>query len=245
MNNKAKVLALLVAGLTLLSAVGCSKSGDAGSESQSSSHWNDPYYSGEPATSPSNPGDGTNQTQPVEQETLEPAPEFAEVNMTLYVFVANGNVRSKTETVLSEAAICGYVREGDTLKATGESREWYRVLYNGKTCYVRKSIVCDNALITAFTEVREEIEISENVYVRSLPKVVSDSLSIRGSLKKGAKVTRTGKGDGWSRIEYTYTYTGSDGKEVSEKRAYYISNDCISSTVTPDTATEASSTTKA
>ncbi len=70
--------------------------------------------------------------------------------MTLYVYVANGNIRSKTETVLTEGAICGYVKEGDTLAATGESKEWYRVLYNEKTCYVRKSIVCDNALIDAF-----------------------------------------------------------------------------------------------
>ena len=58
--------------------------------------------------------------------------------MTLYVYVANGNIRSKTETVLTEGAICGYVKEGDTLAATGESKEWYRVLYNEKTCYVRK-----------------------------------------------------------------------------------------------------------
>lgn len=50
------------------------------------------------------------------------------------------------------------------------AKEWYRVLYNEKTCYVRKSIVCDNALIDAFQDVRDEVTISQNVNVRSMPK---------------------------------------------------------------------------
>ena len=161
--------------------------------------------------------------------------------MTLYVYVANGNIRSKTETVLTEGAICGYVKEGDTLAATGESKEWYRVLYNEKTCYVRKSIVCDNALIDAFQDVRDEVTISQNVNVRSMPKAIKSSandLSIRGTLLKGTKVTRTGIGDGWSRVLFSYTYT-KDGAKVTEDREYYISNECIAEAGTA-TATEAS-----
>lgn len=175
---------------------------------------------------------------PVE-ETLEANPTFSDISMTLYVYVANGNIRSKTETVLTEGAICGYVKEGDTLAATGESKEWYRVLYNEKTCYVRKSIVCDNALIDAFQDVRDEVTISQNVNVRSMPKAIKSSandLSIRGTLLKGTKVTRTGIGDGWSRVLFSYTYT-KDGTKVTEDREYYISNECIAEA---GTATEAS-----
>ena len=144
----------------------------------------------EPATLPQGPG-GDSTAAPVE-ETLEANPTFSDISMTLYVYVANGNIRSKTETVLTEGAICGYVKEGDTLAATGESKEWYRVLYNEKTCYVRKSIVCDNALIDAFQDVRDEVTISQNVNVRSMPKAIKSSandLSIRGTLLKGIRAT--------------------------------------------------------
>ena len=122
------------------------------------------------------------------------------------MYVANGNIRSKTETVLTEGAICGYVKEGDTLAATGESKEWYRVLYNEKTCYVRKSIVCDNALIDAFQDVRDEVTISQNVNVRSMPKAIKSSandMSIRGTLLKAPRSRAPASGDGWSRVLFS------------------------------------------
>ena len=152
-----KILATLVAGLALVSAVGCAKTPGGTETGTTSTYPTGPNYSVEPATLPQGPsGDST--AAPVE-ETLEANPTFSDISMTLYVYVANGNIRSKTETVLTEGAICGYVKEGDTLAATGESKEWYRVLYNEKTCYVRKSIVCDNALIDAFQDVRDEVTI--------------------------------------------------------------------------------------
>lgn len=234
-----KILATLVAGLALVSAVGCAKTPGGTETGATSTYPTGPNYSVEPATLPQGPsGDST--AAPVE-ETLEANPTFSDISMTLYVYVANGNIRSKTETVLTEGAICGYVKEGDTLAATGESKEWYRVLYNEKTCYVRKSIVCDNALIDAFQDVRDEVTISQNVNVRSMPKAIKSSandLSIRGTLLKGTKVTRTGIGDGWSRVLFSYTYT-KDGAKVTEDREYYISNECIAEAGTA-TATEAS-----
>lgn len=233
-----KVLAVLIAGLALASAVGCSKAqSDKDATTATPTLPINPNYTIEPYSTAATPSGNT--TTRVE-ETLEVDPTFSDINMTLYVYVANGNIRSKTETNLTEGAICGYVQEGDTLAATGESKEWYRVLYNKKTCYVRKSIVCDKALIDAFKEVREDITVSENVYVRSLPQVIKTSgndLSIRGALKKGTKVTRTGVGDGWSRVLYTYTYTNKDGKQVTEEREYYISSDCITTETATTTAT--------
>jgi hypothetical protein len=228
-----RVLAVLFAGLVLASAVACTKvPSETVTETVGETVPNNPNYVIDASTTADK---GSVATSSVSDETLEADPVFSDVSMTLYVYVANGNIRSKTETALTDAAICGYVQEGDTLAATGESMEWYRVLYNEKTCYIRKSIVCDNALIDAFTDVKEQITVSSNVNVRSLPKVIETSgtdLSIRGTLKKGTTVTRTGVGKNWSRILYSYTYTDKDGKSVTEDREYYISNDCIADTAT-------------
>ena len=63
------------------------------------------------------------------------------------------------------------------------------------------------------------------------------SLSIRGQVTKGTKVTRVAVSDNWSRILFeveSETETDESGNAKVEIKQYYVSNDCIK-TLTADT----------
>ena len=114
---------------------------------------------------------------------------------------------------------------------TGETTNWYQIKYNGKTCYIAKTGAADAAALDAFTTVEEEeVEIIvEAVNVRSYPSTASTN-SIRGSLKKGAKVTRVAVSEKWSRILFevvSETETDAEGNAKVEIKQYYVSNDCL------------------
>lgn len=223
-----KVLAALVAGLALLSAVGCSGSSDTNegeTESQTFS-----YNSGwvEPSTGDTVDGTGTAQitnpgyNTPIEQETLEADPQFTEISMSLYVFAENGKVRQ--EAVLSDGNELAYVAEGDTLQATGESQAWYRVKVGEKTGYISKKLVCEASIFNGFTTVNETVVLSSGANVRCIPSSANDDYAWRAELKKGDSVVRTGVSEnGWSRIKFTY-----EGKA----KEYFIRTECIADATT-------------
>lgn len=179
---------------------------------------------------------------PEVDNTSEPNAVFTDINKKLFVFTGVATVR--TDTVISDTTGCGWPTEGTVLDATGESKNWYRINYGGKTCYIAKSVVIDYAVIQAFTEVNETVTISDNVNVRSAPSSESGT-SIRGVLKKGATVTRVGVSANWSCILYpvvSETETDASGAPKTEYKRYYISNDCIAS---PETAPETTAQTSA
>lgn len=219
-----KVLAALVAGLALLSAVGCggsSGTNGGGTESQTFS-----YNGGwvEPGTGDTLDGTGTSQitnpgyNTPREEETLEANAQFTEISMTLYVVAENGKVR-KEATILSDSNVLDYVTEGDTLQATGESQAWYRIKLGEKTAYISKKLVCEKSIFDGFTAVNETVALSAGANVRCMPSSTNDDYAWRGQLKKGDSVVRTGVSEsGWSRIKFTY-----EGKE----KEYFIRTECI------------------
>lgn len=229
-----KVLAALVAGLALLSAVGCSGSSGTnggGTESQTFS-----YNNGwiEPGTGSTLDGTGTSQitnpgyNTPYEEETLEANPQFTEISMSLYVVAENGKVR-KEATTLSDSNVLDYVTEGDTLQATGESQAWYRIKLGEKTAYISKKLVCEKSIFDGFTALNETVVLSAGANVRCMPSTVNDDYAWRGQLKKGDSVVRTGVSEsGWSRIKFTY-----EGKE----KEYFIRTECIADAT--ETATQA------
>jgi hypothetical protein len=129
----------------------------------------------------------------------------------------------------------GWPQEGKILDVTGESENWYRIDYNvngeTQTCYIAKTVAADASVLDAFTPCEEEeVEVSEAaVNVRSYPSTASNN-SIRGSLKKGAKVIRVAVSEKWSRIKFevtSETETDAEGNAVVTVKEYYISNDCI------------------
>ena len=231
-----KLLIVLFAGLLLVSAVACTDSGepkDTGNGTDTS------------IVIPNGTGDDTgivtddkgnvvtnpveNNTQAPEDNVSEADPTITDCDKTLYVWVATATIRSAT--VIDEENGVAWPTEGTTLKCTGESKNWYRIEYEGKTAYIAKTVAGDYAAITGMTPVdNEEIEISADVNVRTYPSTEGGNLTIRGGLTKGTKVTRVAKGENWSCILFTVTSeteTDAEGKPVVEVKQYFIVNECI------------------
>lgn len=239
---KKKILAILFAGLLLLSATACSTSRN--NNHSSGTDTTDTQYTPFPGqyTSAATGTDGEPiiSTEPVTQAPAgdidEPNAAFNAVSKKVVVLTAVATVRS--DTLVNDTTGIGWPKEGTEFEVNGESQNWYRLTYNGKTAYIAKSVVFDSSLLEGFTEVNETIEISDNVNVRSVPSATSKD-SIRGILNKGAKVTRVGISAKWSIILYevvSETETDASGNKAKETKRYYISNDCI---VDPTAATTA------
>ncbi|MBQ4112514.1 MAG: hypothetical protein IJD38_06935 [Clostridia bacterium] len=231
-----KLLVLLTAALLLLSATACNQNPGTTDESGDTQDTNDSYIVvgtdefGSDVTSqvttPQEPED--TQFDPTEQN-----PTFVDVTKKVVVFTAVATVR--TSTVLADNNAVGWPQEGKLLDVTGESENWYRIVYSvdgeDKECYIAKTVAADASVLDTFTPCEdEEVEISEAaVNVRSYPSTASNN-SIRGSLKQGTKVIRVAVSEKWSRIKYevvSETETDAEGKPVVEIKEYYISNDCI------------------
>lgn len=227
-----KILVLLFAGLLLVStATACGKKG---TEVEGSGHESDTIldpFSHETMIIIGTDTNGEYVTRPYEpvtepDNTSEENPVFTDVNKTVYIWTGVATVR--TDTVISDQTGCAWPKEGTTFTATGESKNWYRINYGGKVCYISKNVVCDASLLEGFTEVNETVEIAKNVNVRSVPSLELNN--IRGVLNKGDKVKRIGVKNGWSMIEYelvSETEKDENGQPKKTLKHYFISNDCI------------------
>jgi hypothetical protein len=228
-----KLLALLLAGLLVAATTACTQPGQGDETGDKTNEGEGNYIvigtdaegndiTEIPTTQPENPGFDPSETDPV----------FVDVTKKVVVFSAVATVR--TSTVLADNNAVGWPSEGRELDVTGESENWYRINYtvDGETkdCYIAKTVAADAAALEGFTAVEEEVEITvEAVNVRSYPSAASE-LSIRGSLKKGTKVTRVGVSENWSRIFYeivSETETDAEGNPKVEIKQYYVSNDCL------------------
>ncbi len=241
-----KLLALLLAGLLVASVTACTGGDDPKDTTDSGSvNPEDSYIvvgtddAGNditeiPTQEPSDPGFDPSETNPT----------FVDVSKKVVVFAGVATVR--TSTVLEAENAVGWPSEGKILDVTGESDNWYRINYTvdgeTKTCYIAKTVAADAAALDGYTDVEEEVEINvEAVNVRSYPSTASD-LSIRGSLKKGTKVTRVAVGEKWSRILFevvSETETDAEGNAKVEIKEYYVSNDCLTAPEAATTETEA------
>ncbi len=229
-----KLLVVLFAALLLVSAAACSQEGN-GDETGAGTDTSvqipvgtGPVVTDENGSIVTTPVEDATQA-PVQDNISEPNATFTDCDKTLYVWVATATVRS--DTVIGEENGVGWPTEGTTLKCTGESKNWYRIEYEGETAYIAKTVAGDYAAITGMTAVdNEEIEISADVNVRTFPSTEGGNLTIRGGLKKGTKVTRVAKGDKWSCILFAVeseTETDAEGKPVIEMKQYFIVNECI------------------
>lgn len=229
-----KLLVVLFAALLLVSAAACSQEG-SGDETGAGTDTSvqipvgtGPVVTDENGSIVTTPVEDATQA-PVQDNISEPNATFTDCDKTLYVWVATATIRSNT--VIGEENGVGWPTEGTTLKCTGESKNWYRVEYEGETAYIAKTVAGDYAEITGMTAVdNEEIEISADVNVRTFPSTEGGNLTIRGGLKKGTKVTRVAKGDKWSCILFAVeseTETDAEGKPVIEMKQYFIVNECI------------------
>lgn len=141
----------------------------------------------------------------------------------IYVFAAQATIRSNT--VVEEDSYKSTAKKGDILDVTGETTNWYQIKYNGKTCYIAKTVAGDNAVLESFTAVTEKtVTVTTNAKLRSYPTTAfNESKNDRTyveTVKEGATLTLVAtSADGkWSRVEFKIDDV------VGE---YYISSDCI------------------
>lgn len=228
-----KLLTLLLAGLLVASMAACTPNKPNDDTTDSGNTPEDSYIvigtdengndvteipSQEPVTDPFDPS--------------ESDPTFVDVTKKVVVFTYTATVRSST--VIAENNGVGWPSEGKILDVTGESENWYRITYSvdgeDKECYIAKTVAADASALDGYTDAEEEVEIIvDAVNVRSYPSTASEK-SVRGSLKKGAKVTRVAVSEKWSRILFevvSETETDAEGNAKVEIKQYYVSNDCL------------------
>lgn len=237
---KKSIVVILFAGLLLLSATACAPINGPASDTDPSDTSYNPFPGTQVSvpTTPADPGTSAyvEPATDAPDNTSEPNAKFTDINKKVVVITAVATVRS--DTVLASNNGVGWPKEGTEFTVTGESANWYRLTYAGKTAYISKSVVCDASLLEGFTSVNDTVEVSDNVNVRSVPSTASAD-SIRGILTKGTKVARIGVSDKWSIILFevvSETETDITGQRVKEMKHYYVSNDCL---VDPSAATKA------
>ncbi len=231
-----KLLALLLAGLLVASVTACTKSGDNETTTDDTSVLTpeDSYIVN------GTDEQGNNVTEIITQtpadtsfDPTESNPTFVDVTKKIVILAEVATIR--TSTVLNENNGVGWPTEGKILDVTGESNNWYRITYTvsdkEQTCYVAKTVAAEVSVLESFKDVaEEEVEIiADNLNVRSYPSA-DHSLAVRGTLKKGDKVTRVAVSEGWSRILYEMTYeaeTDAEGNPKTEIKQYYIKNEYI------------------
>ncbi len=231
-----KLLAILIAGLLLLTAVSCGDDKPSGDESDTKGSTSADSYMGadtdewgNTVTAP----DSEEVTVPNDNDELNPT--FTEISKKVVIITAVATVRDKT--IVDENTAIGWPKEGTILDVTGESENWYRITYNEKEAYIAKTVAADASALEGFSKVEgdgEQVVISTGneggaVYVRSYPSSESEK-SIRATLKEGTVVTRVAVGEKWSRILYeetSETETDAEGNPAKTVKEYYISNDCI------------------
>ena len=228
-----KLLALLLAGLLVASVTACTKPGTGEDTTDSGNTPEDSYIV---IGTDENGNDVTEiPSKEPETEAFDPSetnPTFVDVTKKVVVFTYTATVRSST--VIAENNGVGWPSEGKILDVTGESENWYRITYSvdgeDKECYIAKTVAADASALDGYTDAEEEVEIIvDAVNVRSYPSTASEK-SVRGSLKKGAKVTRVAVSEKWSRILFevvSETETDAEGNAKVEIKQYYVSNDCL------------------
>lgn len=228
-----KLLTLLLAGLLVASMAACTPNKPNDDTTDSGNTPEDSYIV---IGTDENGNDVTDiPTQEPVTDPFDPSesdPTFVDVTKKVVVFTYTATVRSST--VIAENNGVGWPSEGKILDVTGESENWYRITYSvdgeDKECYIAKTVAADASALDGYTDVEEEVEIIvDAVNVRSYPSTASEK-SVRGSLKKGAKVTRVAVSEKWSRIFFevvSETETDAEGNAKVEIKQYYVSNDCL------------------
>lgn len=135
----------------------------------------------------------------------EPKLTFKSVNYTLYINANILNFRSGP-TVFSE--VIGRFSIGDKVTCIGENDEWMQISHNGQTGYLKTEFTSRDMV---FREENETVYINANsLNMRAAPNTEGEIIA---TLSRNQRLTRTGVGDGWSRVR---TSDGKIGYMVTE-----------------------------
>lgn len=175
--------------------------------------------------------DGVESQAAVEDESAEPEKIVVEsifepVQKTLYISASELNMR---QNHTEEAPVIEKIPMGKKVNVNGESEEWLRVEYNGKTGYIVAEYATSEMVFIPVEQLRY-VDAS-GLNVRSQPNAEAEVLT---KLSEDDKVTRIGVGDGWSLIK---TSGGTEGYVASK----YLTPDVPASVIAAQQAQEAAS----
>lgn len=143
-----------------------------------------------------------------------------------YVDTKDGvNLRKETST---DSELVAYLEKSTRLKRTGYNKDWTRVEYNGKTCYIATFLITgvsdkaerdadptpsptqtpgpddtgnnDNTAVQlTFEEKSDYVDTKDNINIRKEPSTDSERVAY---IEKSVRVKRTGYNKDWTRVEY-------------------------------------------
>jgi cell wall-associated NlpC family hydrolase len=170
--------------------------------------------------------DNYNPVDEDEPEILEPINKpkglvYTEAEYVLYIKANTLKLRAGPST---DTTVVATLKFGDQVICEGENDEWMKVRYDGqlgflKTEYTSKTMV--------FRSVSETVYVSSSTLrLRAGPSVDEEILL---TLSKNNKLTRTGIGDGWSRVKTSSGKTGYVASEYLTKTAPVVRTSSSSS----------------
>lgn len=166
----------------------------------------------------------TTAPEPVETAPAYTGPEFTPQDKVLYVSASSLNMR---QSFSSEANVIEKIPMGQKVKCIGESEEWLRVEFNGRTGYVAAEYTSAEMVFVPVDQTRY-VDAS-GLNVRAEPNSEAEVLT---KLSQDDKVTRIGVGDGWSLIK---TSGGTEGYVSSD----YLTPDVPASVIAAQQAAQA------
>lgn len=237
---KTKLFAVILAGLLLLTATACT--GDGGDATDTSTDTTGtPIIQTNPVVTDKN-GNTVTDTNgnavteaPNKNQEVENT-EFNEFTGTVYVGIGV-NIReqaSATSNKLGTAAV------GTTFKATRENNKWYEITYEGKTAYVSKNAVVDNAIIESMEEINDKVVVTAetSLNLRKIPSGIGEA-SIVTAVNNSDVLNRIAVGDGWSKVLYTDKSGNTTECYVSNTYIKSLNADATETTTTAPETTEA------
>ena len=133
------------------------------------------------------------------------------VDYTLYIKANNLNLRSLPTT---SSDVVTELKFGDKVRAIGENDEWMKVTFDGKTGYLKAEYTSKSMV---FESVKEIVYIDAGkVNLRQGPSTQDDIIV---KLERNAKLTRTGVGEGWSKVKMADGKTGYVASDFLTKNA--------------------------
>lgn len=160
-----------------------------------------------------NPIDDVDDVPALEPFQKQNTMSFEAVDYTLYIKANQLNVRAAPST---DSTVMGTLSFGDKVTCLGENNNWTKVKYQDQLCFVKTEYTSKTMV---FAAVQETLYVSANTLnLRSGPSVDDEVVT---KLKKDDKLTRTGVGDGWSRVQTASGKTGYVASEHLTKTAPY------------------------
>lgn len=146
---------------------------------------------------------------------------YTEADYVLYIKANTLNLRAGPSI---DSTIVAKLHFGDKVTCEGENEEWMKVRYDGRLGYLKTEYTSKSMV---FKSVSETVYVSSNTLRLRAGPSVNDEILL--NLSKNNKLTRTGIGDGWSRVKTSSGKTGYVASDYLTKTAPVVRSSSSSS----------------